>query len=189
MERRTQCKWGETEKNQMKYPVFQVIPQKLNTMCHPWGKVSRHHTWCPLTPAPGCMVHCPLPPCHLYTRLCRGIQTGDTSGRVTGWLLTYFPRGLNRARVQPGRLAHIRVMGNILRDAVTSWLTTREEKILSFSDVHKKCLLFQDEVFVLKWIFISCGKWLKVASETLLGSVSHVMRLSILSVQASVDKL
>ena len=61
-----------------------------------------------------------------------GIQTGDTSGRVTGWLLTYFPRGLNRARVQRWRLAHIRVMGNILRDAVTSWLTTREEKYTVF---------------------------------------------------------
>ncbi len=133
MERRAQCNWGETEKIRWNIQqFFKSFLRNWTALGHPWGKVSRHHTWCPLTPAPGCMVHCPLPPCHLYTRLCRGIQTGDTSaGRVTGWLLTYFPRGLNRARVQPWRLAHIRVMGNILRDAVTSWLTARGKKILS----------------------------------------------------------
>ena len=101
------------------------------TLCHPWGKVSRHHTWCPVTPAPRMHGSLPAPPPVIFTPDW-GIQTGDTSGRVTGWLLTYFPRGLNRARVQRWRLAHIRVMGNILRDAVTSWLTTREEKNTDF---------------------------------------------------------
>ena len=98
MERRTQCKWGETEKNQMKYPVFQVIPQKLNTMCHPWGKVSRHHTWCPLTPAPGCMVHCPLPPLSSLHQTLPGDTDWGHISRESDWLTAdLFSKGFKQS--------------------------------------------------------------------------------------------